>query len=116
MLKEWTRNGNPNILHLCKILDAEHYALRRNHDKAFQCYREAIVLSSRSGFIHDSAYANERLGDTLLELFESSSSWNGGQLDYRSEAMLSILQAKKLYEEWGSMKKVHLLSERLEEL
>ena len=125
MLNNWARNGNPNVLHLCKIVDAEHYALIGNHEKAFQFYHEAIVLSSRSGFIHDSALANERYGDTLLEVFESTtdrSSWTvdarkkNSQIDQRSEAMLRYLQSKKLYEEWGAMKKVSLLSEHLHDL
>ena len=96
-----------------------------------KAYRDAILLAGRSGFIHDQAFANERMAEYFVEqckqlrhgknVKDADTTIRGGdvssngstlgrqtQLDNVGddenieEAMYRFGQAKRLYKEWGA--------------
>lgn len=100
-IKKWGRNGNPNVGHYDKILNAELAALQGNVDAAEGWYQSAVVLASRSGFGKDAALANERYGEFLLNDMH-----NASEAAYKFEA------ACELYAEWGAYRKADALREK----
>jgi hypothetical protein len=100
-IKKWRRNGNPNVGHYEKILNAELAALQGNVDAAEGWYQSAVVLASRSGFVRDAALANERYGEFLLNDRHNA-----------SEAVYKFEEACKLYAEWGAYRKVDAVREK----
>merc|ERR1712232_51375 len=99
IVKDWAKKGDPNCLHYDLLLDAEKAALKGKKDVAIESYQQAALQAGRSGFIHDQALANERLGDFSLDI---------GDVD---EAKYRYNEAIKLYGEWGASRKVRQLEE-----
>ena len=104
--------GNPNVIHLVKLVDAEDAAIgTKSRKRAVKLYEEAITLAGRGGFVQDVALANERLADYLLW----SSNGNSGEADNedKEEAKFRLGKAIEYYTEWGAHRKVQLLQSKL---
>lgn len=68
IMNNWLDKGNPNVIHHCKILDAERTALSgNNYHEALDLYRQGGVLAAHSGLCQDAALAHERKARTILE-------------------------------------------------
>merc|ERR1712008_85387 len=66
-VKQWIKDGNPNIEHYDLLLDAEHAALHpRSYDIAMDFYERAIESACKLNHLHHCAVANERYADFLL--------------------------------------------------
>mmetsp|Transcript_39289 Transcript_39289/g.95058 ORF Transcript_39289/g.95058 Transcript_39289/m.95058 type:complete len:182 (-) Transcript_39289:83-628(-) len=99
-VKQWIKDGVPNVEHYDFLLDAEHASLsRRNLDEVDQFYLKAIETAARLDDLRHSGLCNERYADFLLN-FRSD---NDGYL-YR------LTEAIRFYQEWGAIGKVHQLS------
>mmetsp|Transcript_45096 Transcript_45096/g.109717 ORF Transcript_45096/g.109717 Transcript_45096/m.109717 type:complete len:502 (-) Transcript_45096:125-1630(-) len=97
-IRGWAKNDNPNVLHYLHLFEAEMAALRERLDASEVLYHKAIAISRRSGFIHDAAMINERLASFFLHHRKSN-----------DDAYYQMLEACKLYEEWGCYLKVEML-------
>jgi hypothetical protein len=117
-VKEWVKNGNPNVEHYDFLLDAEHEALKlkgydSEHDgkspKGYQAvdklYQKAIESANRLGHLQHSAVCNERYGDFLLQIGWDKSGW-----------ACHLSKAAGLYEEWGAVGKVKELKLKLQSI
>lgn len=103
-ITKWVEKGNPNVKHYRLFLDAEHAALKKEHDKAEKLYRKAIVYAAKTGHLHDAALFNERYADFLVEEGVS----NTDEAEYR------IREAIRFYRYWGADRKAKLLEAGLE--
>jgi tetratricopeptide (TPR) repeat protein len=103
MIKQWSHH-NPNCFHYSLILDAEKAALGGNVKQAVELYEKAIVLTGRSGLIHDQALANERLAELHLEQ------------NMQSDATYRFERAIELYSEWKAKPKARQLQKRVNDL
>ena len=99
-INTWVKNGNPNVIHYEKLFEAELAALNGKYDNADALYHKALGLSSRSGFLADSAIINERHADYLWHV-----------RDMPDDALFKMEEAAKLYTEWGAMGKASMLRE-----
>lgn len=72
-IKRWLSMGNPNVEYFASLLDAEYMALRGKHSAAIKHYEAAIQLCVRGGYLHDAAFANERLGGFYLHVMKKPS-------------------------------------------
>ena len=97
-VKDWVRQGNPNIKHHSALLDAELAALQRKRSRCERHYQSALAIAIRGGLVHDAALANERYGDFALSV-----------LDDNAIGKFHVKEAIRLYSEWGAAKKVQLL-------
>ena len=95
-LKASVKRGAINDLHKLYILDAEYSTSfhRKSQDAIKQKFDIAISVASKSGFVSDSAIANELAGETFLRLKDEN--WTSY---YFSRALA-------LYKEWGAKAKV----------
>eukprot|EP00797_Seminavis_robusta_P028534 Sro556_g165960.2 (318) ;mRNA; f:36974-37927 len=101
----WVQNGNCNILHLLKLLEAERKSLSRNKEaEATALFREARVLAARGGFRQDAALICERHAEFLL----LGCSEGRASAD-RPGAARQMEEAIRYYSEWGAMHKAKLL-------
>jgi predicted ATPase len=97
-IETWFDNGNPNVKHHLRLLNAEQAALDGKNDQARQLYGEAVTLAARGGFLHDAALANERYADFVVD-------------DDRDEEAYRLGESVRFYSQWGATKKVELLRE-----
>ncbi|CAB9497183.1 Transcriptional regulator [Seminavis robusta] len=104
VISSWVKKGNPNSMHHASILDAEFNRMKKNWTEASKCYERAIAMAGRSGFLHDSALAEERYATHLLN--------PKGDFD-KDNACLHMTNAIKLYSEWGASEKVRLLRQEI---
>ena len=95
----WVKKGNPNVQQYACLLKAEQAASKRKHREAESLYKEAIVISARTGQLHTAGLANQRYADYLL-------------VDRKDEdeASYRIEQAIRFYTEWGAEALVERLS------
>jgi hypothetical protein len=70
-VNKWVLQGNPNVLHLKALFEAEFNAWRGMNGKALAKYHQAIVISARSGLLMDAGICSERMADFLLEIGQS---------------------------------------------
>ena len=104
-IRDWAKKGNPNVVHMLKLLDAEKAALNKgDKELAKKQYNEAVTLAVRGGFVQDAALAHERHADFLF-----------GLLDYEG-ALYYMKQATKYYSRWGADQKVQMLNAKCAEL
>ena len=96
-IKKWRKNGNPNVIHFEKLLDAEAATLKGQYYSAESLYQSSTTLASRSGLVQDAALALERYANMLL-LRES-----------RADAVEKLHESLELYREWGATAKVKQL-------
>jgi tetratricopeptide (TPR) repeat protein len=104
-IKSWVKNGNPNVIHYDRLLDAERAALDGKSNAALKHYQSAVSLAARGGFVHDAALANERYAEYLLH-----------DMSDRQEAIFYFEEAIRFYSEWGALKKVDLLRDKYSDL
>ncbi|KAL3927739.1 MAG: hypothetical protein SGBAC_012957, partial [Bacillariaceae sp.] len=98
-IKQWIKDGTPNIEHYDFLLDAEHASLRRkNFDEADGFFLKAIETAVRLGDLRHSGLCNERYADFLLHCRSDKP-----RCTYR------LSQAIGFYQEWGANGKVHQL-------
>ena len=105
-LQTWaTKKGCVNLVGPAHLLSAEDAALhgKKQHVCA-SLFEDAILVSSRDGFLQNSGLANERYADYLLEL------------DDTDAARFRINQAIDCYSRWGASHKVEMLQQRLSTL
>jgi predicted ATPase len=95
-LMSWSEKGNPNIRHLIYLLNAEYMTLqkKKNPVEIKQMYDKCIALANRTGFVHDAALANERVGVFFLAMNDMY--W----------AQHYLQQSKRLFTDWGAIAKV----------
>lgn len=98
IVKDWVKQGNPNVVHHAAFLDAEMAAFQKKRSKSEGHYLRAIALAQRRGMVHDVALANERLSD-FFRL---------GRND-ETTADFYMKEAIRNYADWGATKKVELL-------
>lgn len=91
-LTVWCKKGNPNGLHIVYMLQAEELAAKKGskNDDVRAIFEKAISVSSRSGFVHDSALANVRCGKFFLT--RNDHFW----------ASHFLTRARELYKGWGA--------------
>jgi len=94
-----SKAGSINCVGMIYFLKAEQQSLNSLDDKELvrSLYGKAIVQLTKTGFMHYSAMANERLGQVMLE--KGDQDWG--------EHYLS--QAATLYHDWGASVKVEQL-------
>ena len=90
-IKSWHDGGNPNVGHMAKLLEAEITSMR-NVKGASEIYEEAILLSSRGGYVHDKALCHSRAGAYFLKLRQDEY-WAAHHYD----------NAIQSYKDWGAM-------------
>ena len=101
IIRGWIELGNPNVVHILHLLEAE-LAILNGYDRlAEDSYQLAINTASANGFIHDKALSHELISSYLNNRGDSS------QGAYHME------QAIKYYSEWGATAKVDQLKKRL---
>jgi len=99
-VKKWMVNGNPNVKHYYCFLSAEQAALDKKYEAAGSLYKEAILLSTRTGHLHNTALFNERYANFLLE-----------EMSDKDEANYRMEEAIRFYNLWGADAKVHALQQ-----
>lgn len=90
LLSGWRERGNPNVLHMASLLEAEVARVSNRHDEAKQLYGDAIQFANRSGHIQDAGICNERAAAFYL------------QTNQRPRAAHHVQQAVKCYRDWGA--------------
>ena len=101
IIRGWVELGNPNVIHLLHLLEAE-LAILNGYDRLVEdSYQLAINTASANGFIQDKALSHELVSSYLTNRGDSS------QGAYHME------QAIKYYSEWGAKAKVDQLKKRL---
>ena len=101
IIRSWVELGNPNVVHLLHLLEAE-LAIVNGYDRlAEDSYQLAINTASAAGFIQDKALCHEQVSKYLN---------NRGD---RSQGAYHMEQAIKYYSEWGAIAKVDQLKKRL---
>ncbi len=98
LIQGWAKKGNVNVVHYLYILEAELAVLNGRNNKAKEKFNDAIVTSSRNGFVQDRALAHE----LVSAYFKAQGDDNWG--NYQNE------RARACYEEWGCIEKVKRLS------
>jgi len=89
------KNKNPNSLHCLSLLNAEKAALtnkKNREDDVRKQYNDAISMSTRGGYVHDTALAQERFADYLYS--------SVGDLQ---EAKYHLEKSIQRYTNWGAM-------------
>jgi len=102
------KKGNPNVSHYVSLLNAEHAALKekKNKEKTVDTlYKDAILSSTRGGYVHDAALAHVRFADFLLS-----------EVGDTQEAGYHIQKAIKCYNNWDAMAIVEYLHNQHEEI
>ena len=89
ILRGWAKNGNVNVVHYLYILEAELAVLNGKSSKAKEKFNDAIVTSSRNGFIHDIALAHV-LASAYFKV-QGDDDWGN----------YHIGKSRIFYEEWG---------------
>ncbi|KAG7343726.1 AAA ATPase domain containing protein [Nitzschia inconspicua] len=101
MLRKWSKDGCPNVVHYVAILDSELAILTGSNKKVVEdLYHRAIVLAARGGMVLDAAVANERLAG----YFES--------LGDNIEAGRRFEQAIQYYEDYGLLHRAIFLQQQ----
>jgi hypothetical protein len=98
IIATWVKSGNPNVRHYHALLMAEQAALDMKHKEAESLYKDAVVLSARTGHMHHAGLINERYSDFLLQV-----------LGDEEEATFRRGEAIRFYEDWGA----HAMVDRL---
>lgn len=102
-IKQWIKDGNPNVEHYDLLMDAEHFSWNpQGYDMAADYYRRAIGSASRLGHLHHSALCNERYADFLLST----------QSD-ETDALYRLSESIRFYEEWGAVGKANELRRQM---
>ena len=101
IIRGWVELGNPNVIHLLHLLEAELTILNGYDRLVEDSFQLAINTASAAGFLHDLALSHELVSSYLTKRGDSS------QGDYHME------QAIKYYSEWGANAKVDQLKKRL---
>lgn len=96
-VKQWIKDGNPNIEHYELLLDAEHAALKSsNYEKADRLYQASIKSAVKIGHLMHSGLCNERYSDFLSHTGSSG-------------AAFQLSEAIRFYKQWGAVGKVDQL-------
>ena len=98
VIQGWAKNGNVNVVHYLRILEAELDFLQGNVKKAEESFKAAITSSRRNGFRNDTALAHEL----------SSSFYKAKGDEYWTNYHLEC--SKSCYQEWECSEKVKLLN------
>ena len=105
-IKGWIQQGNPNVVHYGKILDAEWAAVylgrKSQSRRVVALYRDAISTSLKNGYVQDAALAGERLGLYQINI-----------LSEQIEGLKNLNKAVGYYRVWGAMAKVSDLEEQI---
>ncbi|MBI5249577.1 MAG: AAA family ATPase [Desulfomonile tiedjei] len=99
-MKKWAHHGPMNHLHKFILVEAECYRVLRKHDRAEECYKQAIQLARENEYINEEALANELAAKFYLAR---------GDVDLGRSY---LLDARYCYERWGALAKVKLLDEK----
>ena len=102
LLLKWTKAGNVNCHDMLLLLQAEILGLQKNRvvSKVREAYDKAIASSSRSGYIHNVALANEKAASFFES--EEDSFWSEHYLE----------KAHENYTQWNAWGKVRQLELR----
>ncbi|CAJ1956541.1 unnamed protein product [Cylindrotheca closterium] len=100
-VKQWIKDGNPNVEHYDLLLDAEHAALSsKTYDKAHKLYQASIESAIKIGHLMHSGLCNERYADFLLHTCSDG-------------AVHRMTEAIRFYREWGAVGKVNQLKHQI---
>jgi predicted ATPase len=95
-VKDWVKQGNPNVVHYDALLDAEWDAVRqKKSSNVLAKYERAVSVATRGYFLHDAALFNECWALYAL--------WT---LNDKNEATYRLQQAVQLYKDWGAWARV----------
>jgi predicted ATPase len=102
MVLKWTKAGNGNCHDMLLLLEAEMMGLVPKHDvaKVRAAYDKAIASSSRSGYLHNAALANEKAAQFFAD--QGDTFWFENYLE----------KAHEYYVEWNAWGKVRQLEAR----
>ena len=104
LIKQWVKDGNPNIEHYDLLLDAENASLSKaKFDVAGQLYLKAINSAAQLGHLQHSGLCHERFADFLLHAHSGEKAYS-----------FQMSEAIRCYVEWGAMGKVHRLKMQLQ--
>ncbi|KAL3934394.1 MAG: hypothetical protein SGBAC_009883 [Bacillariaceae sp.] len=90
-IRNWKKEGVPNVVYYCIFLDAEKAALAGKHEEAETQYQKAIQFVGRSGYLHHAALFNELYSDFLLR-----------EKKNEDEARYRLGEAIRYYDDWGA--------------
>lgn len=93
--------GCVNLVHILSLLNAEHYELAGKAELADECYQRAILEAERGDHLYSAGVASERYADFLLERSDEG------------KARFRLSQAKDYYAEWGALRVVERVANRL---
>ncbi|CAJ1956545.1 unnamed protein product [Cylindrotheca closterium] len=100
-VKQWIKDGNPNVEHYDLLLDAEHAALSsKTYAKAHKLYQASIESAIKIGHLMHSGLCNERYADFLLHTCSDG-------------AVHRMTEAIRFYGEWGAVGKVNQLKHQI---
>jgi hypothetical protein len=103
-LKDWQTKGNPNVVPMVLLLQAEYIATlsgKKNQKKAEVLFKRGVQTATRSGWIHMAALLHERAG-----VFYATP-----PLDDQYWASHHFSHAIQCYHEWGAEAKVRAMAE-----
>ncbi|WP_299404927.1 AAA family ATPase [Acaryochloris sp. IP29b_bin.148] len=103
-LKNWAYSCPENFLHKYQLIEAEEARILGNGNDAMEFYDLAIKSSSKYGYLHEEAIANERASEFYFE--------NGRE----KIAQVYLVDAYYGYAKWGAISKANQLQERYPEV
>mmetsp|Transcript_6651 Transcript_6651/g.9568 ORF Transcript_6651/g.9568 Transcript_6651/m.9568 type:complete len:258 (-) Transcript_6651:166-939(-) len=96
IIRKWSRDGNPNVVHYESLLNAEKSVLKGKYDLAEQYYRTSRDAALQRCARIDAAMATERHGEFLIN-----------QRGKTKEGIRVFQEAIDLYKETGAFAKVN---------
>ena len=74
-LDGWAKGGHVNCLHMIRLLEAEILAQANDPRSTEDTYKEAIMATTRVGYLNDRALAHERAAIYFLEAYPDDTFW-----------------------------------------
>lgn len=104
LLKKWAGICKENFSHKYSLVSAEQYRLDRDVEKAMTAYQNAIKLAQARGYLFDAAVACELAARFYLDL------------GFEQNAQVHLVNACKLYRDYGAVQKVNFLKAEYPEM
>ena len=99
-LQRWAEHAPMNVLHKCRLVQAERYRIQGYRLEAMDAYDQAIALAQEHGYLNEEALAHELAGLFYLSC------------DKTVIAQTYLINAYYAYERWGATAKLNDLQAR----
>jgi predicted ATPase/signal transduction histidine kinase len=103
-LKKWASHAPMNYANKWWLVEAERLRVLGRHDRAAECYSQAIKLAKQHEFLHEEALANELAGRFFLQRGDTT------------VARAFIIEARYWFRRWGALAKVAHIDEQYRDL